>query len=63
VPAVAAEAASAVLSRLPLLPSAAEWLHSARTSVVMDTKKAKTQLGWTPQFSSAETLQALAASL
>jgi nucleoside-diphosphate-sugar epimerase len=31
--------------------------------VVMDTSKAKTQLGWTPQYSSAQTLDALAASL
>ncbi|HEY1839535.1 MAG TPA: NAD-dependent epimerase/dehydratase family protein [Mycobacterium sp.] len=63
VPAVAATAASAVLARLPLVPSAAEWLHSARTSMVMDTTKARTQLGWTPQYTAAETLQALTASL
>ncbi len=63
VPAVAASAASAVLSRLPVVPSAAEWLHAARTPVVMDTSKAKTQLGWTPQYTSAQTLQALVASL
>ncbi|MGA8547834.1 MAG: epimerase, partial [Mycobacterium sp.] len=63
VPAVAAAAASAIVARLPMVPSAAEWLHIARTSVVMDTRKAKTQLGWTPQYTSAETLQALAASL
>ncbi len=63
VPAVAATAASAILARLPAVPSAAEWLHIARTSVVMDTQKAKSQLGWTPRYSSAETLQALADSL
>jgi nucleoside-diphosphate-sugar epimerase len=62
VPTVAAEAASALLARLPAVPSAAEWLHIARTSVVMDTNKAKTQLGWTPQYTSAQTLEALAAS-
>jgi UDP-glucose 4-epimerase len=63
VPAVAATAASAVIARLPIVPSAAEWLHAARTSVVMDTGKAKTELGWTPRYTSAETLAALAASL
>ncbi|MBV8860506.1 MAG: NAD-dependent epimerase/dehydratase family protein [Mycobacterium sp.] len=63
VPAVAATAASAVIARLPIVPSAAEWLHAARTSVVMDTTKAKTQLGWTPRYTSAQTLAALAASL
>ncbi|OBI43576.1 epimerase [Mycobacterium kyorinense] len=63
VPAAAATAASTVIARLPFVPSAAEWLHIARTSVVMATDKAKTQLGWTPQYTSAQTLQALAESL
>jgi nucleoside-diphosphate-sugar epimerase len=63
VPAAAASAASEAISRLPFIPSALEWLHAARTSVVMDTTKAKTQLGWQPTYSSAETLAALAASL
>lgn len=60
VPAVAATAASAAISRVPLVPSMLEWLHTARTSMVMDTTKAKTQLGWRPLHSSAETLEALA---
>ncbi|OBH49646.1 SDR family oxidoreductase [Mycobacterium mantenii] len=60
VPAVAASAASAAISRVPLVPSMLEWLHTARTSMVMDTTKAKTQLGWRPLYSSAETLEALA---
>jgi UDP-glucose 4-epimerase len=63
VPAASASAASAALSRLPYVPSALEWLHSVRTSVVMDTTKAKTQLGWRPIHSSAETLAGLAAAL
>lgn len=63
VPAAAATVALAALARLPFLPSAVEWLHAMRTSVVMDTTKAKTVLGWTPRYSSAETLAALAASL
>jgi UDP-glucose 4-epimerase len=61
VPAVAATAASAAISRVPRVPSMLEWLHTARTSMVMDTTKAKTQLGWRPLRSSAETLEALAA--
>jgi UDP-glucose 4-epimerase len=63
VPAVAATAASAILARLPAVPSSAEWLHIARTSVVMDTQKAKSQLGWKPRYTAAETLQALVESL
>jgi nucleoside-diphosphate-sugar epimerase len=61
VPAVAATAASAAISRVPRVPSMLEWLHTARTSMVMDTTKARTQLGWRPLHSSAETLEALAA--
>jgi UDP-glucose 4-epimerase len=60
VPAVAATAASAAIAHMPFVPSALEWLHVARASVVMDTSKAKSQLGWKPKYTSAETLQALA---
>jgi UDP-glucose 4-epimerase len=60
VPQLAAAAASAVVAQLPFAPSALEWLHVVRTSVVMDTSKAKSVLGWTPKFTSAETLEALA---
>ena len=63
VPAAAAAAASAAISRLPFVPSALEWLHVTRTSVVMDTTRAKRDLGWQPTYTSAETLAALAESL
>jgi UDP-glucose 4-epimerase len=63
VPAAAASAASAAIARLPFVPSELEWLHVARTSVVMDTTKAKKELGWQPTYTSAETLAALAASV
>jgi nucleoside-diphosphate-sugar epimerase len=45
VPHAAATAASAVVSRLPFVPAALEWLHVGRTSLVMDTSKAKSELG------------------
>jgi UDP-glucose 4-epimerase len=60
VPAAAASVASAALARLPFVPSELEWLHVARTSVVMDTTKAKKELGWQPRYTSEETLAALA---
>lgn len=63
VPAAAATAASAAVSRMPFVPSLLEWLHVARTSMVMDTAKAERELGWHPTYSSAETLEALAAAL
>jgi nucleoside-diphosphate-sugar epimerase len=55
-------AASEVVARLPFVPSVLEWLHIGRTSVVMDTTRARTELGWTPKHSAAETLSALAES-
>jgi UDP-glucose 4-epimerase len=60
VPRVAAVATSELISRIPFVPSALEWLHAGRTSVVMDTSKARNQLGWQPKFSAAQTLSALA---
>jgi len=63
VPAAAASAASAAISHLPMVPAALEWLHIARTSVVMDTTKAKRELGWRPTHTSADTLAALASAV
>src|SRR5271165_527904 len=60
VPGVAATAALTVIAHMPFVPSGLEWLHVARASVVMDTSKAKSQLGWKPKYTSAETLQARA---
>ena len=58
-PRVAATAASEVIARLPFVPSTLEWLHVGRTSVLMDTAKAKSRLGWMPKYTAAETLSAL----
>jgi UDP-glucose 4-epimerase len=62
IPPAVATAASAVLARLPMVPAGAEWVHVGRSSVVMDTKRAKTILGWQPRYSSRETLDELAAA-
>ncbi|BBY19522.1 NAD-dependent epimerase/dehydratase family protein [Mycolicibacterium litorale] len=63
VPRMAAVATSEVMARLPFVPSALEWLHAGRTSVVMDTSKARQQLGWTPRYTAAEALSSLAATI
>lgn len=63
VPVFVAKAVLTAIARLPFVPPAVEWLHTMRTSVVMDTAKAKAVLGWTPRHNAAETLAALAASL
>jgi UDP-glucose 4-epimerase len=63
VPRAAAVATSKVISLLPFVPSALEWLHAGRTSVVMDISKAKEQLRWQPKYSAAETLSALTSTV
>ncbi|MGK8488360.1 NAD-dependent epimerase/dehydratase family protein [Nocardia asiatica] len=62
VPAVAASAASAAIARLPFVPATLEWLHIMRTPVVMDTSRAKRELGWKPAHTAADTLAALSAA-
>lgn len=63
VPHVAAVATSEVIARLPFVPSALEWLHAGRASTVMDTEKARTELGWRPKYTAEQTLQALASTV
>ncbi|HZJ06208.1 MAG TPA: NAD-dependent epimerase/dehydratase family protein [Nocardioidaceae bacterium] len=63
IPLSAATTASEVLARLPCVPAIAEWIHVARTPVLMDTSKAKRELGWQPAFTSTEALAAMAAAL
>jgi UDP-glucose 4-epimerase len=62
VPQAVAKSVSAAVARIPGLPSMTEWVHTSRTSVVMDTAKARRDLGWTPQHSSRETLDELGAA-
>jgi nucleoside-diphosphate-sugar epimerase len=63
VPRQAAVAASEVLARLPWVPAIAEWIHVARTPVLMDTARARQGLGWKPQRTSEETLAEMAQAL
>jgi nucleoside-diphosphate-sugar epimerase len=63
VPRAAAVAVSRVVAGLPMVPAAAEWIHVARSSVVMDTRKAKDVLGWRPEYTGRAALAALAETL
>jgi nucleoside-diphosphate-sugar epimerase len=60
VPRWAAVLASDVVARLPWVPSMAEWIHVARTPVLMDTTRARTMLGWTPRHTTPDTLEEMA---
>jgi nucleoside-diphosphate-sugar epimerase len=60
VPQAVARSVSSAVAHIPGLPAVTEWVHTSRTSVVMDTTKARRELGWSPQHSSRETLEQLA---
>jgi nucleoside-diphosphate-sugar epimerase len=57
VPAGPAHAAARWASRLPLLPSAAQWVEAASHPAVMDTTRAKDELHWTPLHSARDALR------
>lgn len=60
IPAGAVHAATRTLARLPwpgIVPPAAEWVEALSHPAIMDTRKARRQLGWTPAFSGIESLR------
>jgi nucleoside-diphosphate-sugar epimerase len=44
-------------ARLPFLPPVAEWVEAAGRPAIMDTTKAREQLGWQPRYSGLEDLR------
>ena len=58
VPAAPAQLAARAVARLPFLPPAAEWVEAASRPAIMDTAKAKDQLGWRPRYTGREALRA-----
>jgi nucleoside-diphosphate-sugar epimerase len=52
----AARAASSA-PRIPLLPPATEWVEALSHPAIMDTTKAREQLGWRPKYSALEALR------
>jgi nucleoside-diphosphate-sugar epimerase len=56
-PAGPGRAAARALSRLPYLPPAAEWVEAAAQPVIMDTTRAREQLGWRPRYTGLEALR------
>ena len=51
-------AAARAVSKVPFLPSGLQWVEAIGRPVIMDTTKAKTQLGWAPRHSAVESLRA-----
>lgn len=50
-------AAARATAKLPYLPSAAQWIEAMSHPAIMDTTKAKTQLGWRPRHTAIESLR------
>src|SRR5690242_825861 len=57
-PAGPARLAARAAAALPFLPPAAQWVEAASHPAIMDTTKAKQDLGWTPRFTALEALRA-----
>jgi nucleoside-diphosphate-sugar epimerase len=57
VPAKPAHEAARLLARLPLLPSTVQWIEAASHPSVMDTTRARTELGWKPRWTAIEALR------
>lgn len=61
VPRPAVNLGTAAAKRLPFGPSLLEWATALDTPVLMDTTKARRDLGWKPRFDAKETLKQTAA--
>ena len=57
IPELAVDATAEVVARLPFLPDEASWIEALRKPVLMDTARARKQLGWKPASDARETLR------
>ena len=57
VPGAAVAALSEVANRIPGLPPEVEWLNAFRAPTMMDTRKARDELGWTPEWDAEATMR------
>lgn len=57
VPGEPVAAVARAVAKLPYLPSAAQWVEVMSHPAIMDTTKAKTQLGWTPRHTAIASLR------
>jgi nucleoside-diphosphate-sugar epimerase len=56
-PASPTQAAARLAARLPGLPQPAQWVEALSHPAIMDTTKARTQLGFTPKISALEAIR------
>ncbi len=56
-PAGPAQLAARAMAELPFLPPAAQWVEAAGHPVIVDSTRAKTDLGWVPRYTALEALR------
>ena len=56
-PAGPAQLAARAIAALPFLPPAVQWVEAASHPAIMDTTRAKRDLGWAPRFTALEALR------
>jgi len=56
VPRLSVAATAEILARVPKLPAELSWINAFRTPVLMDSSKARAELGWEPRLDAFETL-------
>ena len=57
IPGASVAAAARLVARLPLMPSPVRWLEALSHPAIMDTTRAKTELGWTPRYTALEAVR------
>jgi UDP-glucose 4-epimerase len=62
VPELAVDATAAITARLPFMPPEAAWIQAFRVPAIMDTAKARKQLGWRPKHTGRDALRAMVAA-
>jgi UDP-glucose 4-epimerase len=56
-PELAVDAVAELVGRLGFLPAQAQWISAFREPVIMDTRKARRELGWRPRHDALHTLR------
>jgi len=56
-PAGPAQFAARAMAALPFLPPAAQWVEAASHPVIVDTTRAKEELGWAPRYTALGALR------
>ncbi|MCW3030976.1 MAG: NAD-dependent epimerase/dehydratase [Solirubrobacterales bacterium] len=57
IPELAVDAVAEMVGRLGFLPAQAQWVSAFREPVIMDTSKARRELGWRPRHGAQQTLR------